>query len=541
MVLMLPLYAEVDYNSEIQPIFDSNCINCHSGSDAEEDLSLTSYDNLMNGGESGDVVIPYDHANSLLWQYITFGYMPPGNNDLTGEQVDIIAQWINEGALPEPNESNSIIFEDNLRVTNTETNQKFPEAAIDGNGRLHLTWVSIDGSNKNIMYTSSDDAGDTFADPIQINYVDDNIVAFGQSGPLIKIRGNEIFIVYTDDRNGYTSIFTNISYDLGLTWEQEILITDTEYLNAYHDFEIHTDGSIHFIYYNYGEFNNLENVKYRYAENDISQMSPSIPLGISTEEMAPCHCCQPDMEVDKYGNVYVVYRNNIQNIRDAYLAVKRYTDNTFTEYYQVSDTQDFINHCPSSGPSVKINDDKIAIAYTAYSHQNAYISISTLDELNFSDYISLNPTSTSFQNYPDIFLDDNVHSVWVDFDNWDIYYGMRDSETNTMVNIQKINDVTDAINSTESDPVIYKDEEYLYSFWSDQRHSHYEIYFSRATANSLLLGDLNSDGVINILDVVGLVNIILGISPENPAGDLNQDGVYNVLDIVQLVNIILDT
>jgi len=64
---------------------------------------------------------------------------------------------------------------------------------------------------------------------------------------------------------------------------------------------------------------------------------------------------------------------------------------------------------------------------------------------------------------------------------------------------------------------------------------------SRATTNSLLLGDLNSDGVINILDVVGLVNIILGISPENPAGDLNQDGVYNVLDIVQLVNIILGT
>ena len=56
-----------------------------------------------------------------------------------------------------------------------------------------------------------------------------------------------------------------------------------------------------------------------------------------------------------------------------------------------------------------------------------------------------------------------------------------------------------------------------------------------------VIGDINSDGVINILDVVGLVNIILGNSPENPVGDLNQDGVYNVLDIVQLVNIILDT
>ena len=101
---MLPLYAGVDYSSEIQPIFNSRCTNCHSGSDAEEDLSLTSYNNVMNGGDSGDVIIPYDHANSLLWQYVNSGYMPPGNNDLTDSQVDLIAQWINEGALPEPNE-----------------------------------------------------------------------------------------------------------------------------------------------------------------------------------------------------------------------------------------------------------------------------------------------------------------------------------------------------------------------------------------------------------------------------------------------------
>jgi len=102
--LILPLYAEIDYNSEIQPIFNSRCTNCHSGSDAEEDLSLISYNNLMNGGDSGDVIIPYDHANSLLWQYINSGFMPPGNNDLTDSQVNLIAQWINEGALPESNE-----------------------------------------------------------------------------------------------------------------------------------------------------------------------------------------------------------------------------------------------------------------------------------------------------------------------------------------------------------------------------------------------------------------------------------------------------
>ena len=106
--LLAPVLAQVDYDSEIQPIFNSRCINCHNGSDAEEGLNLSSYNNVMNGGESGDVVIPYDHANSLLWQYINSSYMPPygsGSDPLTTDQINLIAQWINEGALPESNES----------------------------------------------------------------------------------------------------------------------------------------------------------------------------------------------------------------------------------------------------------------------------------------------------------------------------------------------------------------------------------------------------------------------------------------------------
>ncbi|MBT5078060.1 MAG: T9SS type A sorting domain-containing protein [Candidatus Marinimicrobia bacterium] len=61
-------------------------------------------------------------------------------------------------------------------------------------------------------------------------------------------------------------------------------------------------------------------------------------------------------------------------------------------------------------------------------------------------------------------------------------------------------------------------------------------------SEGVLLGDSNYDGVLNVLDIVLVVNMILGISePDMYSADVNQDGAVNVLDIVGIVNIILDS
>ncbi len=64
--------------------------------------------------------------------------------------------------------------------------------------------------------------------------------------------------------------------------------------------------------------------------------------------------------------------------------------------------------------------------------------------------------------------------------------------------------------------------------------------------DSGLQGDINFDGNVDVLDVVRMVNIIIGNDPppspaELQASDLNNDGSIDVLDIVNLVNIILDS
>ena len=59
-----------------------------------------------------------------------------------------------------------------------------------------------------------------------------------------------------------------------------------------------------------------------------------------------------------------------------------------------------------------------------------------------------------------------------------------------------------------------------------------------------LPGDINEDSIVNILDIVSMLNYILGVDAPTDtqfnSSDMNQDGLLNVLDVVLLVNIILN-
>ena len=54
-----------------------------------------------------------------------------------------------------------------------------------------------------------------------------------------------------------------------------------------------------------------------------------------------------------------------------------------------------------------------------------------------------------------------------------------------------------------------------------------------------LLGDINNDGIINVVDIVSIVNIILDYSEYSSNADYNNDGIVNIIDIIAIVNIII--
>ncbi|MBC8256821.1 MAG: T9SS type A sorting domain-containing protein [Candidatus Marinimicrobia bacterium] len=108
-----PVFTDVDYLTDIQPIFNANCTAyCHSGGGGYTGgLDLTSYENLMAGdSDNGPVVIPGDSENSILIQKLSdnppFGnQMPDGYPPyLDPSTIALIAAWIDEGALPSEEE-----------------------------------------------------------------------------------------------------------------------------------------------------------------------------------------------------------------------------------------------------------------------------------------------------------------------------------------------------------------------------------------------------------------------------------------------------
>ncbi len=60
--------------------------------------------------------------------------------------------------------------------------------------------------------------------------------------------------------------------------------------------------------------------------------------------------------------------------------------------------------------------------------------------------------------------------------------------------------------------------------------------------DDFLCGDVNEDGLVNVLDIISMVNYIMGGNPSpfnQDAADINADSGINVLDVIALVNIIM--
>jgi len=86
--------ASLTWDSSIGAMFQTKCGTCH-GPSAFGGLNLSTYEQALAGGESGQVILPGDAENSLLVTIQQAGGHP---GQLTPEELTQVIEWIDAGA-----------------------------------------------------------------------------------------------------------------------------------------------------------------------------------------------------------------------------------------------------------------------------------------------------------------------------------------------------------------------------------------------------------------------------------------------------------
>jgi WD40 repeat protein len=97
-----PQQAKTTYADHVRPIFREYCFTCHNQNKAQNDLALDSYERIMKGGASGEVIKAGDVDESYLWKLVSHQdspSMPPKQDKLPEAKLLVIKQWILGGAL----------------------------------------------------------------------------------------------------------------------------------------------------------------------------------------------------------------------------------------------------------------------------------------------------------------------------------------------------------------------------------------------------------------------------------------------------------
>jgi hypothetical protein len=87
----------VDFDRQVAPLLVQRCLDCHGGPKPKGGLDLARRDATLAGGKSGAAVVPGRPDDSLLWQYVDAGKMPP-KKPLPAAEKEVLRAWVAGGA-----------------------------------------------------------------------------------------------------------------------------------------------------------------------------------------------------------------------------------------------------------------------------------------------------------------------------------------------------------------------------------------------------------------------------------------------------------
>lgn len=305
-------------------------------------------------------------------------------------------------------ESGSIIGPD-IKISNSDSNAKFPSIASQGN-YVYISWTESKNGNNEIYFRRSTDGGNNFLPELRLT---NNIKNSDYSS--IAVDGNNLYIIWMDDRDNNNEIFLKKSTDFGFSWGNDIKLTN----------------------------------------NSANSMYPSIAVNGT--------------------NIHVVWSDNRDQNTEIYYKVS--TDGGINWFNDNRLTYDITNSViPSIALNENIiyvvwTDERDFV-------EQIYFKRSTDNGATWSNDIRLTNTNYAASEPNVCVSSNNIHIVWEDtrnlYPNFDIYYKRSTDYGTTWTNEVKINS---SIGSSRF-PFVTFSNNYIYAIWHNNRTGNWEIYHS---------------------------------------------------------------
>ena len=155
---------QVDFEKQIKPILERTCVKCHGPEKTEGGYALHKRELMIQGGDSGEALVPGSAEDSHLFYRITLPHddptiMPAEGDPLKEEEIELIRKWIDAEApwpeqlvlnIPKSMQAPKLTAED-LGVEITEAEKKAVEQveqmqALAMRIAQNTNWLRVDFS-----------------------------------------------------------------------------------------------------------------------------------------------------------------------------------------------------------------------------------------------------------------------------------------------------------------------------------------------------------------------------------------------------------
>jgi len=353
----------------------------------------------------------------------------------------------------------------NDSATNTSFNNAWCVAA--SGDTVHAVWHDNRDGNWEIYYKRSTDGGTNWDSDVRLT-TNDGAASFF---PSVASTGNDVHVVWEDNRDGNFEIYTKRSTDGGTSWDSDVRLTNDRFYSVHPSVAV-SGSIIHVVWYDQRDGN--DEIYTNRSTNRGTSWGGDLRL---TSDGA--RSWYPSVAASG-SNVHVVWSDGRDGSDEIY--IKRSTDGGASWDPDLRLTS---SGAGSWVPSVTASGSYVHVVWEDYrdGNEEIYTKRSTNGGTSWDGDHRLTNNS-AYSEYPSVTVSGlNVHVVWQDNrdGNFEIYTNRSTNGGTSWGGDLRL--ITNSANS--NNPSVATSGSKVHVVWRDQRDGNYEIYYKRnPTGNS---------------------------------------------------------